>query len=58
MSSFTLSGAAEMYDGGEYDRELDGENEETWSNMANSSVEFVNLTILERNSWATAWLVP
>lgn len=33
---------------GEYDREIEGENEETCRRIANSSVEFVSLTMLVR----------
>jgi len=34
---------------GEWDPEVAGESDETCSNMANSSVEFVNSTILVRS---------
>jgi hypothetical protein len=42
-------------DMGEYDRGVDeGENDDTWRSMTNSSVEFVSVTILLRNADETA----
>lgn len=38
---------------GEYDREGEGEKDETCRRIANSSVEFVNLTMLVRRAEET-----
>jgi hypothetical protein len=43
---------------GEKDRGIAGDSDETCSNMANSSVEFVSLTILVRSVEDTVCGVP
>lgn len=49
-----LAGAMDTLSIGVYDRGIEGENDETCSKIANSSVEFVNLTILLRRVDDTA----
>jgi len=37
--------------------EMDGMKEDTWSNKANSSVIFVNLTMEDRRADGTEWAI-